>query len=246
MQGENDVSRTYDEVLTIAEETYGGRLLDPDERDRIQRSLCPACGAWKNWDQDNENYLCNSCGALFVWGKERVYRVLGKLDSSGRPVDWPDVPEERAPGSTEPEQRFNSLLKEIDPANSDHWLRKFSNFREGRFNNAWNWPSFFFGPYRYFLKGMYVRAILYMVPVAVVYQLMAIELGEGNPLGNLLNLGWGVFFAVRGSHDYFLFCVKYENDLKGAKKSKKLGIANFILLLLFTILGTYVVGISNP
>lgn len=117
---------------------------------------------------------------------------------------------------------FRDILIHIDKKNRVHWMKRFSTFEEGKFNLAWNWPSFFFGPLRYCWKGMWGKGIIYRL-IALFIQAFLVSVFDAS-IFLLTWLGTAGFFALMGANDYFLFCLKYREDLDGAKKQMTIGI----------------------
>ncbi|UCG38354.1 MAG: zinc ribbon domain-containing protein [bacterium] len=238
------VGEGFDKTITLGGEEYGVRKLDEPERDHIRRSLCPDCGAWKNWAGEGREYICRSCGSHFLYEGEDAFKVLGKMDEQGKLVA------DTGGGTATKGQReleaspFYKLLTEIDLSNRDHWIRKFKGFEEGKFNRSWNWPSFFFGSLRYFLKGMSARGVLYLFGAVVLSLGASALLGSqtvpGNPFNYVISIAINVFYASMGSNDYYRFCLRYKDNIRGAKRARTIGKINFILLLPFTVMGVLV------
>ena len=136
---------------------------------------------------------------------------------------------------------FHDLLTEIDKKNRAHWIKTFNGFVEGKYNLAWNWPSFIFGPFRYFVKGMWAKGIGYGLFAAFFQAFLVSAIG-----GGVFFMAWlatTAFFALMGSNDYYKFCLCYKEDLKGAKRETALGVAllfltPFLLPILISLLNT--------
>ena len=153
----------FDETLTVGGQEYGVRRMERAGEDLMRRSVCPNCGAWKNWTVEGVNYVCQRCDAHYLYKGEDIYRVLGKIDEQGNLIPGAEVMDSAAKAHAELEESpLYNLLTEIDASNRDHWIKKFKQFKEGQFNRSWNWPSFFLGTPRYFLKGMSGRGALYL------------------------------------------------------------------------------------
>ena len=151
-----------------------------------------------------------------------------------------DIPPDASP--------FYGLLKAIDPSNMEVWERKFETFKPDRFNWSWNWPSFFFGFYRYFLKGISIRVLVYVL-AAVIYFFTVNFLVAGLEMGRAVEvvarLLVNVFFGIRGSHDYYRFCLKHKDDLFRARRAKKIGMINFVLLCIIPIVAVLIASFGQ-
>lgn len=164
---------------------------------------------------------------------------IGRNYAAQTAEEWSHMESVQEVGTQFIDSPFYELITAIDSNYSRYWLEKFSTFDEHRFNWSWNWPSFFFGPYRYFFKGIRLRTIFYILAIFVLFYLFELIFGtnieDGRFLSGLLNLAVVIFFGMRGSHDYYLFCLKYQNDIPGAKAAKKTGIVFLVLLLIFDV-----------
>jgi len=200
----------------------------------MRRSVCPNCGAWKNWTVEGVNYVCQRCDAHYLYKGEDIYRVLGKIDEQGNLIPGAEVMDSAAKAHAELEESpLYNLLTEIDASNRDHWIKKFKQFKEGQFNRSWNWPSFFLGTPRYFLKGMSGRGALYLFAGIVLYIIIGAIFGrqdmEANPFRTITGVGVSVFYASMGSNDYYRFCLKYKDNIKGARRARLIGKVNVVL-----------------
>lgn len=117
---------------------------------------------------------------------------------------------------------FRDLLGHIDKKNSARWMKVFKTFEEEKYNLFWNWPSFFFGPIRYWLKGMWAKGLTYLLIILLFQKILISVFGGG--IFFLTCLGAAVFFALMGANDYYLFCLKYREDIVGARNQKAWGI----------------------
>jgi hypothetical protein len=228
------VGEGFDRTWTIDGQDYGVRKLEGVEEDHLNRSMCASCGAWKNWTGDGMNYVCNSCGAHYLYTSDGSFKVLGKINDQGNLVFVPNESSVVKSQKTLEESPFYNLLSEIDESNRKYWIAKFKGFKEEQFNRSWNWPSFFFGPMRYFLKGMSGRGALYLFVFVVVTVMSVTVAGEQGATSTLVNsltgLALSAFFAAMGSNDYYRFCLKYRDNIPGAKRAKFIGKINAFLL----------------
>lgn len=216
-------------TLDIGGVSYGVRRLENEEKESFSRSLCPHCGDWKNWKSTEIEYVCNGCGSAYCYGSDGVLEILGLIGPDGvlipRKVGGGMIRMEKTP--------MEELLQAMSPSKRTHWMNRFSLFEEGKFNLSWNWPSFFFGPLRYFSKGIWIHGILYTAGAGFVLGVMAEFWFEHFLLWYVLN---GTFFGIMGSNDYYKFCLKYRDDIPGARKAKNIGTLCFWLLLLSPII----------
>lgn len=223
----------FDETLIVEGQEYGVKRLEGAVKDHMRRSVCPNCGAWKNWTSEGVHYFCVNCGAHYLYKGDDIFRVLGKIEEQGNLVPEVDADgSEKAQAKLE-ESPFYNLLTEIDESNKEHWIKKFKHFKEGQFNESWNWPSFFIGPMRYFFKGMSGRGALYLFAGIALYAVIGAIFGpqdlESNPLYRLIGGLVNVVFAAMGSNDYFRFCLKYKDNIKGARRARIIGKINIVL-----------------
>ncbi len=239
----------YESTRTIDGQEYGVRRLEGVQEDHMRRSMCPSCGSWKNWTDEGINYLCNGCGAHYLYEGDDIFKVKGKIDEKGNLLSVTDAGTFRKDRETLEDSPFYKLLSEIDVNNRDHWVKTFKHFKEGQFNRSWNWPSFFLGTPRYFLKGMSGRGVLYLFAGIALYALVTAVSGrqglEPYPFQAITGIGVNVFYASMGSNDYFRFCLKHKDDIKGAKRAKTLGKINIVL---FAIVWTAasLLGLGRP
>jgi hypothetical protein len=129
---------------------------------------------------------------------------------------------------------YYELLTTIDAANSRYWIRKFNSFSEERFNSSWNWPSFFFGPLRYFMKGICFRTVIYILVIYGFFFLSELIMGtkivESRIITFSMSLAVYAFFGIAGSNDYYRFCLKHKDNIARAKKAKKIGLVFFVYI----------------
>jgi len=167
---------------------------------------CPACG--KGFDATTS--YCSVDGTRLT-----ATTVAGRLEKVAPVRIGKTPPKKEVPP-------FQDLLTEIDKKNKAHWIKKFSGFVEGKYNFGWNWPSFFFGPLRYCLKGMWLKGILYRLGAGIIQVFLISTFGW-----EVFFQSWlatAIFFGMMGANDYYLFCSRYREDLKVAKKQKATGI----------------------
>ncbi|MDF1537204.1 MAG: DUF2628 domain-containing protein, partial [bacterium] len=119
-------------------------------------------------------------------------------------------------------------------------LSKFGRFEEDRFNLSWNWPSFFFGPLRYFVKGMWKEGIFYTLCLGFFAGILSGFMFRDALLWYLLG---GTVFGTLGSHDYYRFCLKYRDDIPGAGKARAIGMISFWLILLSPLILAFLVWV---
>jgi len=239
-------SKEYESTLTIDGQVWAAVGLDTGEQDQFRGSTCPQCGAWENWAGEGLHYICKECGAQYFGEKDNVSRLIGKVDSQGNlDTDSRAVSGSQMDALKGLDSPFYELLTAVDPGNREDWLIKFKRFKEGRFNLAWNWPSYFFGPWRYFLKGMSLKAVLYIVPFAFAAGLINTTAGGRSIVNMCLGFAASVFYGVMGSNDYYKFCRKYRSNIAGAKKTKKMGKINLFLFIFGPILLSVLVALSG-
>ena len=52
---------------------------------------------------------------------------------------------------------------------------------------------------------------------------------EANPFRTITGVGVSVFYASMGSNDYYRFCLKYKDNIKGARRARLIGKVNVVL-----------------
>jgi hypothetical protein len=225
LSGDVEVER----VLVMDGAKYGVSGLHGEESDRIIRGICPDCGDWNNWTSEGLLNTCNGCRFVYYYAQDGFQKVLGPVGASGTLIPGqeygPVVPKEKTP--------MEELLLAVTPDNKAHWIQKFSKFEEGKFNPSWNWPSFFLGPLRYFVKGLWQRGLAYGLGAGLVTVSMARVFSEGVLLWHLAG---SIFFGVMGSNDYYRFCLKYQGNIPGARKARLIGMICFWLLVLSPVI----------
>jgi hypothetical protein len=198
--------------ITGSEERSQSKLLYQDKSSAGTKKVCPICG--KSYETSIS--YCSDDGSLLrgTTPAEAPNQVIPSLDIEKI------VPEDEL-------LPFRDLLDHIDKKNRSHWMKAFSTFKEGKYNIAWNWPSFFFGPWRYCWKGMWLKGITYRMLALLIQAFLVSVFGSG--IHFFAWLGTAGFFALRGSNDYYLFCIKYRENLDAAKKQTNIGIAIFCM-----------------
>jgi len=219
-------------------------VLDEKAVDDFLRELCPKCGAWRNWEKLGFEYTCQSCmvsfryqdGQLTVFKSKTTFQI-----ESERLETLPSAP----------------VLSAIDKDNKRHWLRKFEKFDSSPGYRNWNWPSFFFGPYRYFWKGMWKKGLLiYGVLVCIEIALMFLAPtmpsysanplssgGDQGPLAVVVGLLIKVYLGNVGSRDYHKFVNSFDGEVSKAKSALTIGRVLFILTVALDILGRVLGGL---
>ena len=202
---------------------YGVRELDEEENDRFRRSVCPGCGSWNYWAVDEAIYLCKGCRSAYYCREEGNCEILGRVNWTGELVSDAGTGVLTGDEKT-PMEKF---LLAITPGSWVVWSRQFRHFRDGRFNFALNWPSFFFGPFRYFVKGLWTKGVLYALGTGLIMALLTWLMPKGFFWWYLIS---AIFFGVMGSNDYYRFCLKYIDDIPGAIRAKQIGAVCFVVL----------------
>ncbi len=193
-------------------------LLDEKSTESFRKYTCPKCGAWKNWEVDENKYTCKSCNETFYLWDDKVFSKPGKSEYEEKKEFEETLP-------------YYPLLSSIDKSNCDHWLDKFQKFDENISFRTWNWPSFFLGIARYFWKGMWKKGLIIW---AIIWVIALIDgfIGTGRILYILGALGIRIYLGFAGSIDYYKFINKFEGNIKKAKSSQTIGRVLLVILII--------------
>jgi len=197
--------------------------LDESAQDAFLRGLCPKCGAYKNWAKIGEEYACQTCYQTLVYRDGKIYE--SKTKSTYQIEKEKEVEKEKERREAAP---YAPILSSIDADNKEHWFEEFKKFDADPGYGGWNWPSFFFGPYRYLWKGIWKRGLLFLglvLGLSFVFGLLS-HLIMGSAVSNIFGLLFSIcYLAIRaylasvGAKDYYKLVSSFNGNVAKAKSN---------------------------
>jgi hypothetical protein len=193
------------------------KLMNGNSLDLFRRSVCPNCDAWNNWEKHGNEYLCKSCNSKYEYIEDGLFSIKNAAKTTTFPEKTDSNP-------------YVEILNKIDSKNKEHWIKIF-DLLENKKNisryDLWNWPSFIFGPWRYYWKGLWRKALLieasaYVIGIAIGF-IFYKYFDRIEPLLVFGNFLIKIYFGVSGSKDYYQFIKTYNNDIEKSKKEIRIG-----------------------
>jgi len=208
--------------------------------DLLNRSICPKCDAYNNWEVLGDIYTCLSCNGKYTYADGKSFILNGDIINN----------EAKEYNESQP---YYKILTEIDRENRGYWLDIFSKFEETEKYRKWNWPSFFFGTLRYFWKGLWKKGLIiigiyYIAMLSFVSINILFKHNIENPqvhffyFNFLMELAIRIYLGYFGSEDYFKFVKSLEEDVVRAKKERKIGRILFFVMLILSFINNVLLG----